>query len=361
MRYFCALLMALGSSAQSIPFPGPVNTVSSPACTPVTGYLHCRVLTIDHTQVGTADSSNFPVLVSATLGSSRIQNASCFDVVFTSDSGGATKIPWEQETCTQSTGVVLDWVLVGTLSHTADTVFYVSYDNSSISTAQNTGALAPTNVWDSNYNPVYHFPDGSTLSETDSTSNANTLIATGGGGTDASATTGRIDGGSAWDGTANIRQFTSFPSFAGQFTISLWVNSADNASTRMFVGGTGSNKFGFNGGPFFIRVLNGGNSDQTITPPATGSFYLFTLTRDASDKIDLYINGGSATRLFADAAQSGTSAWQFIGGATTGSQLFSGSLDEVRFSSTLRSASWILAGYNNQKTGSTFLTVGGEV
>jgi hypothetical protein len=38
-----------------------------------------------------------------------------------------------------------------------------------------------------------------------------------------------------------------------------------------------------------------------------------------------------------------------------------GSLDEIQYATTQRSADWILAEYNNQKSGSTFLRMGSEI
>jgi hypothetical protein len=38
-----------------------------------------------------------------------------------------------------------------------------------------------------------------------------------------------------------------------------------------------------------------------------------------------------------------------------------GKLDEIQYATTQRSADWELQSYNNQKSGSTFLTVGSEI
>src|SRR5580658_7008317 len=109
-------------------------------CTPTSGFLHCRPLTINSSQVGGATLSNFAVLTEnasgpLTLGAPRIQNSNCYDVVFTSDSAGALRIPWEMESCTPSTGAVIAWVKVASISASANTTFYVSYDNPFILTA----------------------------------------------------------------------------------------------------------------------------------------------------------------------------------------------------------------------------------
>jgi hypothetical protein len=125
--------------------------------------------------------------------SSRIQNASCFDVIFTSDSSGTTKIPWEVESCNQSTRAMVAWFLVSSMSSSADTKVYVHYDNGSISAPENTGGNAPAAIWDSNFKAVWHLGDGTTLSGFDSTTNAVTLTKYG-----ATATTGELDGAVSW-------------------------------------------------------------------------------------------------------------------------------------------------------------------
>ena len=64
------------------------------ACTPASGYSHCRMLTIDHLQVPSTQT-NFPVVARVSLGASRIQNSLCYDFIVTSDTSGATPIPWK--------------------------------------------------------------------------------------------------------------------------------------------------------------------------------------------------------------------------------------------------------------------------
>ena len=59
------------------------------------------------------------------------------------------------------------------------------YGNSSVTSSQ----ANPTGVWDSKYKGVWHFPNGTSLTVSDSTSNANSTTNNG-----VSATTGQIDG-----------------------------------------------------------------------------------------------------------------------------------------------------------------------
>jgi Concanavalin A-like lectin/glucanases superfamily/zinc-ribbon domain len=75
----------------------------------------------------------------------------------------------EIEKYVATTGEIEMWVRIPTLSVSADIVIYMYYDNRMISSSQE----QKTGVWDSNYQGVWHFPNGTTLSPNDSTSNGN--------------------------------------------------------------------------------------------------------------------------------------------------------------------------------------------
>jgi len=103
------------------------------------GYAYSRSIAIDHTKVPNTDQSNFPLLISGTYSylatvahGGNVQNSNGYDVIFTSDSGCATKLDHEVETYNGSTGAVNYWVKVPTVSHTTDTSIYMCYGNSSI-------------------------------------------------------------------------------------------------------------------------------------------------------------------------------------------------------------------------------------
>ena len=123
------------------------------------GCLYRRAITIDHTKVPNTDQANFPVLISGTYSylattanGGNVTNANGYDILFTSDADGVNPIPFEQESYSPSTGAINYWVKVPTLSHTTDTVIYMFYGNSSISTDQSN----KTAVWDSNYLGIWH-------------------------------------------------------------------------------------------------------------------------------------------------------------------------------------------------------------
>jgi hypothetical protein len=140
------------------------------------GYSYSRSITINHTKVPNTDQTNFPVLIAgtysylATTGNGgNVTNSNGYDIIFTSDAAGANMLAFERQSYNASTGAVTFWVKVPTLSHTTDTVIYLFYGNSSVTTDQSN----KTAVWDSNYLGVWHMSNGVTLNGNDSTANGN--------------------------------------------------------------------------------------------------------------------------------------------------------------------------------------------
>ena len=159
------------------------------------GYTNMRAITISHTKVPNTDQTNFPVLISlpantyadlkTTANGGSVTSANGYDIVFTSDAGGTIPLAYEREGYSGTTGAMIDWVNVPTVSHTTDTVIYLFYGNSSVTTDQSNAR----GTWNSNYMGVWHFPNGTTLSANDSTSNGNNGTING-----ATATSGEIEG-----------------------------------------------------------------------------------------------------------------------------------------------------------------------
>lgn len=125
-------------------------------------------------------------------------------------------------------------------------------------------------------------------------------------------------------------------SLANEFTISTWFYLDTAGAYRMMYATSviaDATKFGCDntaGTPnFFVRVVPGGSSDTSIATPGTGQWVHVVLRRDSSDKVDLFVNGGSANRLFSDAAQSGTFLMRYLA-RDTGGNYWDGKMDELR-------------------------------
>ena len=137
---------------------------------------------------------------------------------------------------------------------------------------------------------------------------------------------------------------------SGQFTVSLWWKNADNAGTRIAIGtdadGSGTTqKIGGNLGNLFVRIVS--SSDSTIALPSQDAWHFFVVTRDASNKVDLYVDNGAANRLFANAAQTGDFTPSRIGSAGTANQEFNGLIDDVRIYNRALGADEVKALYNS--------------
>ena len=329
------------------------------------GYLYRRTITIDHTKVPNTDQTNFPVLISGTYpylattaNGGNVTNANGYDIIFTSDPSGTNLLAFERESYNASTGAVNFWVRIPTIYHAADTVFYMFYGNSSVTTDQSN----KTGVWDSNYIGVWHLPDGTTLSLGDSTTNGNSLS-----NSNVTATTGQIDGGASFDGTNAV---LSNSNGGGQFDLSTYTWEVWARPT--WVSGSLSTN------PCVMSVRNGtptrlsmhirnsldqgldlwnGSSVRNFPFTFSQNNWFHLVVTHASGDMRLYINGVFQSSQNYDQSSQTLLPLQ-IGFSGNDSEWFLGLEDEVRISNIVRSADWVTTEYNNQSSPSTFYSVG---
>lgn len=282
-----------------------------------------------------------------------VTNANGYDIIFTSDAAGASALAYDRETYTND-GVVNLWVNIPTVSHTADTVFYLFYGKSSVSTDQSN----PTGTWDSNYKGVWHFPNGLTLSLDDSTSNANTAVK----GSGVTAIAGKVDGGVNFFGTENNTNEVDLSgpvnTSMSSYTFEWWLKRAASQTT-----GYGT----------FAARNDSGEVAQYFLVESDGTlhnwgWFAATTTIDTNWHHVVYTYDGTTARFYVDGAAAGTSVtaatwgthdWK-MGLNGTGGHPYVGSLDEQRFSNVVRTADWIATEYNNQSSPSTFYSIGAE-
>jgi hypothetical protein len=349
------------------------GTGSSGPCTPANGYAHCRVLTINHGQVGGSTLSNFGVLVSGSLGSSRVQNVNCYDVIFTLDSSGATLLPWEIEGCSASTGTIVMWAALPSISAAVDTTFYVSYDNASITTPQNAGAASPANVWNSNYALVQHLGNGSTLSVADSTANANN--GTNSGGT---ATAGEIGGAVAFNGTSQDYSVANSASLNNwtNLTVSFWIKAPAaqlGMYNRIIEKGVNSevtiltNFAGTMDGKIYLQNLGTSSFGMNATAVALDNTWHYVVVQvqyggGSNSTGQIYVDGNSSAGPTTIGSVTFVRTGNIFVAASNGASNFlQASLDEIHYQTAITPVGWIAAEFANQKAGSTFLTIGAEI
>ena len=323
-------------------------------------YAYNRRIAIDYTKCGGASAlSNFPVLVSIShttfktvANGGHINNTVTqsggnavtmpADMMFTSDSGGTAKVPWEVESYDGSNGILIAWVKISSISCTADTPFYVFYGDPGVTTQQSTGSYSPVNVWDNNYVAVWHLPRGSSLLYGDSTAKGHTLTPS----NSPAAATGVIDGAAYFISNATVSAATS-PDFAfpSDFTLEFWIkfdtygyfsdhilrDSATSGSLFVGIGGAGAQ---WNLG----RANQAQDVSISYTWP-TNVWLQGSVTR-VSGAVTFYINGqevgtGSTSVSFA----AGDGSFGLGNGAV---------IDEYRLSQGLgRSANWVATEYAN--------------
>jgi hypothetical protein len=359
------LVISIGAAAQMWPNPGPGMRPAS------VGGLTTKTITIDHTKVGSSDSTNFPMLVSGTYSYLKtVANGGTIthtvaqplysltvpaDLKFATASGCSSGLlKWEFETYSATTGAVNIWVQVPTLSHTADTVIYMCYGDNSV-TAWQGGAKG--SVWDANYKGVWHlgeagsgsagdFKDASS-NGTDSASTANQPV----------SAAGEIGNGQSFNGTTNIISTSNYSLGAVSFTMSAWVKPNSNTSgvvTAFGIPSTSRTWMQLSSGHLRFYCDAGGGGASTTGFVATGAWSYVAVTYDGTIR-KAYINGSGESLGTASLNVSAVSSPFNIGSISSNSS--SGVLDEARVSAIARSSDWILAEYNNQSSPATFYTI----
>jgi hypothetical protein len=339
---------------------------ASPMCA---SYGFLRSVTVDHTQTGTSDSLNFPVLFTGTYSylatvanSGNVTSSSGYDIIFTSDSGCSTPLNFERVIYTAASGLVEFWINVPTLSHTSDTVFYVCYGNAAVTTDQSNKSA----TWNGAFEMVDHFGDGATMSASDSTGNANN-----GTNTSVTAASGQIGGAASFNGSSSFIQVansSSLNAWTAQ-TISIWVDATvnmgdfarvvekgnNNEWTTTFNGTHNSNEFG-------VQCIGTGIASNN-TSVITGAWHKVDVTLSANTSATeiVYVDGAQVASFGCGSTPSSLTHDIFIGRGGSGIQFYTGIMDELRISNVVRSSAWILAEYNNQHTPSSCYTIGSGV
>lgn len=328
------------------------------------GYTYRRTITIDHSKCGTADSSNFPMLFSGTYSylahtdhGGKVTNSNGYDIIFTSDAAGSTQLKHEIESYDHETGAVNFWVKIPTLDADADTVIYLFYGNSSISTSQED----IHNTWNSDFKAVWHMKDGTTSTIPDSTSYDRDGAKKSAG--HPALATGKIGYGQYFVSNVNSTNndyftFTEFNS--NVWSVSMWLNLA-KSDYQILIGNTTFDSWTvLNTGwwpNFYIQDRCCGEHSAEITQ---NEWHRVVFTNNNST-VTFYVDGSQATS--GSDGSSYNQAWSMVGYNGEANSLWRspyGTLDEYRLSTAVHSASWVLADYNNQSSPSTFYTLGDE-
>lgn len=282
----------------------------------------------------------------------------CGDIRITA-ANGSTEVPREIVYCDSVSKTGELHFKAPVISAATDTVFYIYYGNSSASDYAISATYGAENVWTNGYGAVWHFPNGSSLSLLDSTSNSRdaTNVAS------SPAVSGKIDGAVSFNGSSQYLTFTS-PSLANSsLTVEGWVY-LDNVSTASTMISIGSSATANNA--LHLRFESGGrlrfafysNDIDTRTFSAAGWYHVAATYDFAARTRTVYMNG-MAIGGDVDVAPFVGNTSGFIGrDSFSASSYMSGDEDEMRLSTVSRSSGWIMTEYNNHSDPDNFYTIG---
>ncbi len=343
-----------------------------------------RTITIDHTQCGAGNISDFPLYLNLVnddfkVGGGGLLNGSGYDFRFYSDSGLTSALAYETERTNTSSGLIIAHVKV-TCNASSDTVIYLAYDDAAVTTNGSSST-----AWATPYKAIYHMGDGTTLSLLNSTSVANLNGTNPAGGNcsgSSGETSGQMDGASTyliigavcWGVLNTGSNLVPLDPGTGNFTVSAWVhptsNALDTTDHRIYhalsTDGNGLVLLRMTGDQFQAYYRdNSGNASvatDTTTTIVAGTWYHIAAVKVGTTAY-IYTNGvqrGMGTGLVSGITISDTTTAADIGGndASPGN-FFDGDIDEVRLVAADLSAE-LIADYNNQKTGSTFYSLGAQ-
>jgi hypothetical protein len=379
-----------GSAGVTVVNPAPGGGTTSHLTfnitSPPPGYLYSALITVHHNLVsGGSNLSNFPLLIynvypflKTIANSGNIANTTTLythgptvptDLIFTSDSAGTQLLSWEVVEYDPTSGALQAWVKIPTLYYSQDTMIYMFYGNSAVTTYQSTYASA----WDSTFVDVYHLESLVPGAAVDSTGN-NTLGQYN-PGYDPTVVPGEIGNAFYYQklheendgagGTSNL------PTNTSARTLETWFKlDPGQAGTLQYLGGWGgqlSNQINGSrwtliyGGNNTLGVeINGGGASIPWTFDTNWHHLAATSAAGNSNpqNANLYLDGTLVPISTYSGSIATTSNFLILGGSPdVGYGDLTGTLDEFRISSIDRSAGWIATEYNNATSLNSFYTL----
>jgi hypothetical protein len=343
------------------------------------GWEYRTRITINHDKVA-GNLTNFPVLISIVYANLINKTQSDGDdILFMDNKDEANPLYHEIEYYDDSSGKLIAWVNIPSLSSTTDTIIYMYYGNYQCASQQN-----PEKVWDDNYCSVWHMSDlkDSSSNENDGANHGTNTI------------TGKT--GDARDFDRNNHAYIDWGdmpepanSMINTGTFEMWVKPDDQVGSSPIAkdnsGDYEPDRLSYflwlnYDGKIMFQVMSGKwYPDQRIMYTITNEAYITTgnwqyiaavvdlRIQNRDQNMDLYYNGvekdstktvqGSAPKYFYDvdlSDESGRIVDEY------GTSFYNGVIDEMRISKICRSAEWIETSYNTMNDPSGFFKFGLE-
>lgn len=331
--------------------------------TPANGFADYQTFTIPPQNQNTTILSSFPVLLSGTFqflrttgNGGKVTETSGADIVFSTIGPGMQPyLNVETETYVNNTGQIDAWVQVPVVYATAAVNIFMAYGNSAITSR----VVWSSNVWDSNYVAVFHYPNGTTLNSFDSTSYRND-----GTPTMTQARAAQIDGGVFVNTNQNGNETSVDATILhclGAVTIQTWLNTARNAFQTMVDKSSIAKSWGLNSTnvPSLARTGAVGTVNAASSVPIN-KWTFIGVTSDAgtgTQNVTHYLNGATNGTGTQTGTVSDTSDTFIVGLFHGNSNPMDGVFDEVRVSNIRRTGDWMKTDYLAQSSPGTFLQI----
>lgn len=342
-----------------------------PDASPPSGFV--RAIDLIDAQVSGGPHVDFPLLVgiqtqawlrSATNGGDVARDDG-FDIFFSSDQLGVTRLAFEVEAYDPVNGTLIAWVKVPALI--AATIIYLHYGDSAITTSQEQVAQ----VWTAGYELVAHLEGGPDATGKNTLTGAGLLQANGIGlarDFDGDASNLGVGSQTAIDdvflGGGSIEGWFFADTF-GEGTLGRLFDKKATLGYALSVDNTNVS----DGLTFFAGCTTGNLLAAWAVasiPNATGAWHHVVVNYDSTTTANdpsFYVDGMLATSSQIDSCGGATvsDAAQELdigNNGAAGTRGFDGRLDEMRASSVTRSADWILTQYRSHNDPTMFYTVG---
>jgi hypothetical protein len=327
------------------------------------------MVTIDHSQV-IEPLSDFPVYIQTVdIDLKDHAQSDGDDILFMDGTGVAHRLWHEIETYDPNTGSLVAWVHLPSIGIINDTVFYLYYGNTAMSSQQ-----FPTQVWDDPYQAVWHLNNNPTGTIVDSTINNNDGTSHG-DMTLSDLADGKLGKCLEFDGSDDYISLQSV--LNGQSgTIEAWINVAGDGDRCILTKGQS-----FSNDAYFMFIVS--SSDNV-------GFYSRSVGYGAGNKVygntDVssgwhHVVGISNGILWSVYVDGHLESLSIIGGSNNGEwfsdfsgdtysigvldrpdyySFYRGYIDEVHVLNMVKTNGWIATEYSNQNDPAGFMSFGVE-
>jgi trimeric autotransporter adhesin len=338
---------------------------------PYGNYAFNKTVTLNTTSLGiTSNLTNFPALLSITdpdlvitgicTDKLTTPNGPNYDFAFVS---GGAELNYQLESYNQTTGTLLVWVQIPSLTFATNNTIYFYYGSPSPTVTHNTAFFNST--WGSDYKAVFHFNEITyTGNVTDGTANGHTGTAN--NMTSANLVTGKI--GTAYNFNGSSTSISSNAvTITGAFTISAWVKLAAVGPDQKIM--TNQTSVGSTSGGYKLGVYtndipeteSGTAIDRGSTPlptALTAGTWHYIQGVYSGTTLSTYVDGTQYENFSTTTNPSSTNPF-YIGVGEGGAQYFlNGIIDEPRVSNVAKTSDWIKAEYVDQGNPVSFTSVG---